>query len=89
MELEGRGVGVHRSSVAPLLHRQGLSHKKKTLRASEQERPDIQQARQHWRTRRKTFFDQFLTRLVFIDETSTNTRLTKRAGWAPDGAAVR
>lgn len=24
-----------------------------------------------------------MTRLVFIDETSTNTRLTKRTGWAP------
>lgn len=33
--------------------------------------------------RRKPFFDKALTRLVFIDETSTNTRLTKRTGWAP------
>lgn len=32
--------------------------------------------------RRKPFFDRALTRLVFIDETSTNTRLTKRTGWA-------
>lgn len=29
VELEGRGVGVHRSSVARLLHRLGLSHKKR------------------------------------------------------------
>lgn len=29
VELEGRGVSVHRSSVARLLHRLGLSHKKR------------------------------------------------------------
>lgn len=30
-----------------------------------------------------------MTRLVFIDETSTNTRLTKRTGWAPKGDRYR
>jgi len=30
-----------------------------------------------------------LPRLVFIDETSTNTRLTKRTGWAPEGQRYR
>lgn len=29
IELEGRGVSVHRTSVGKLLHRLGLSHKKK------------------------------------------------------------
>lgn len=29
VELEGRGVSVHRASVGKLLHRLGLSHKKK------------------------------------------------------------
>jgi transposase len=29
LELEGRGVSIHRSSVGRLLHRLGLSHKKK------------------------------------------------------------
>jgi arginine repressor len=29
VELEGRGVAVHRSSVSRLLHRLGLSHKKR------------------------------------------------------------
>jgi hypothetical protein len=27
--------------------------------------------------------------LIFIDETSTNTRLTKRAGWSPEGERYR
>ena len=30
-----------------------------------------------------------MTRLVFIDETSTNTRLTKRTGWSPKGQRYR
>lgn len=40
VELEGRGVVIHRSSVGRLLHRLGLSHKK-TLQASQQERLDM------------------------------------------------
>jgi transposase len=35
--------------------------------------------------RRTPFFAKALGRLVFIDETSTNTRLTKSCGWAPQG----
>ena len=49
---------------------------KKTLQASEQQRPDIRQARELWINRRKRFFNKALARLIFIDETSTNTKLT-------------
>ncbi|WP_245469937.1 IS630 family transposase [Mesorhizobium sp. M2C.T.Ca.TU.002.02.1.1] len=49
----------------------------------------MRQAREHWIGRRKPFFDKALTRLVFIDETSTNTRLTKRTGWAPKSERYR
>lgn len=84
VELEGRGVSVHRSNVGRLLDRLGLSQKK-TLQASEQERADIREARSLWMTRRKPFFAKALPRLVFIDETSTNTKLTKRTGWSPRG----
>jgi hypothetical protein len=31
------------------------------------------------------FFRKALSRLIFIDETSTNTKLTKRTGWCPKG----
>jgi len=31
------------------------------------------------------FMRKVLHRIVFIDETSTNTKLTKRTGWAPKG----
>ncbi|WP_245271921.1 winged helix-turn-helix domain-containing protein [Mesorhizobium sp. LNJC391B00] len=70
-----RGVSVHRSNVGRLLHRLGLSHKK-TLLASEQQRADVRQARELWIGRRKRFFNKALARLIFIDETSTNTKLT-------------
>ena len=62
---------------------------KKTLQASEQQRADVRQAREMWMGRRKRFFNKALARLVFIDETSTNTKLTKRTGWAPKGERFR
>ncbi|WP_341858073.1 hypothetical protein [Sinorhizobium medicae] len=84
IELAGRGVIVHRSNVGRFLHRLGLSHKKK-LRASEHRRPEIARARELWIRRRRRFFNKALARLIFIDETSTNTKLTKRSGWSPRG----
>ena len=62
---------------------------KKTLQASEQQRTDIREARELWITRRRRFFADALPRLVFIDETSTNTRLTKRTGWSPKGTRYK
>jgi transposase len=87
-ELEARGIIVHRSSVGRMLHRLGLSHKK-SLMASEQLRPEIARARSLWIERRKPFFDKALARLTFIDETSTNTKLTKRSGWLPKSQRYR
>jgi len=42
-----------------------------------------------WISRRRRFFNNALPRLVFLDETSTNTKLTKRTGWAPRGERYR
>ena len=58
---------------------------KKNLIASEQHRIEVQIARKLWTTRRRPFFAKALPRLVFLDETSTNTKLSKRTGWAPKG----
>jgi len=57
--------------------------------ASEHWRLNIRQERDLWINRRRRFFSQALPRLVFIDETSTNTKLTKRTGWAPCGERYR
>jgi transposase len=48
-------------------------------------RCEIRKARDLWINRRRPFFNKALPRLVFLDETSTNTKLTKRCGWAPKG----
>lgn len=85
VELAQRGVDVHRATVGRFLHRLGLSNKK-SLKASEQCGPEIVKARDMWINRRKTVLQQALSRLIFIDETSTNTRLTKRTGWSPKGS---
>ena len=42
-------------------------------------------ARRLWITRRQAFMRSALQRLVFIDETSLNTKLIKTTGWAPRG----
>jgi transposase len=52
-------------------------------------RPEIARARDLWTRRRKRFFNKALARLIFIDETSTNTKLTKRTGWSPKGQRYR
>ena len=52
-------------------------------------RPEIASARELWIERRRRFFSKALARLIFIDETSTNTKLTKRTGWSPKGQRYR
>lgn len=42
-------------------------------------------ARHIWVTRRQPFMSNALPRLVFVDETSLNTKLVKTTGWAPVG----
>lgn len=79
-----RGVEVHRATVSRFLYRLGLSNKK-CLKASEQRKPEIAKARNLWIYRRKPLSNKALSRLIFIDETSPNTRLTKRTGWSRKG----
>ncbi len=55
---------------------------KKTLRASEQERPDVAARRRIWRAA-QPFIDP--DRLVFIDETGASTKMTRLYGRAPRG----
>lgn len=62
---------------------------KKSLLASETDRPDVAAQRDLWINRRKRFFNKAIGRLVFIDETATNTKLTKQTGWAPCGARYK
>src|SRR5271167_3445593 len=59
-----------------------MSASKKSLRAAEQERADVARARRRW-MREQGMFDP--ARLVFIDETSTNTAMVRLRGRCPRG----
>src|ERR671916_2452139 len=73
----------------PLRSRTGSSARatasKKTLRASEQGRSDVRQAREHWRSKRQPRMRQEPHRLVFLDETGTSTKMTRLRGRCPRG----
>src|ERR1700688_4660830 len=59
-----------------------ISASKKTLRAAERKRADVARARRRW-MREQGLFDP--ARLVFIDETCTNTAMVRLRGRAPRG----
>src|SRR5664280_117548 len=63
--------------VALAVLRRAKSASKKSLRAAEQLRPDVAAAREEWK-REQAALDP--DRLVFIDETGTNTAMTRLRG---------
>lgn len=72
-----RRIAGGRSAVWQLFARHGISFKKKSLQAAEQERADVARARRRW-MRQQGWFDP--ARLVFIDETSTSTNMVRLRG---------
>jgi transposase len=62
---------------------------KKTLVASEQDRPDVQQAREEWTASRQPRMRLEPHRLVFLDETGTTTKMTRLRGRCPKGQRLR
>jgi transposase len=58
------------------------SASKKTLFATEQDRPDVTRRRRRWKAHQGRLDP---TRLVFIDETWAKTNMTRLRGWAPRG----
>jgi len=64
------------------LRQQGLTRKKKTLRADERDRPDVRAKRRSFRRKVKKIESE---RLVFVDETGVNTAMTPTYAWAPRG----
>jgi len=71
-----RGVHTSDSSVDRFFGRHAISFKK-TLHAAEQDRPDVAEARQHWKAK-QALLDT--TRLVFVDETGTSTKMVRTHG---------
>jgi len=58
------------------------SASKKTLFATEQDRPDVARKRERWKAYQSRLDP---ARLVFIDETWAKTNMTRLRGWAPRG----
>lgn len=62
-----------------------MSSKKKSLRAAEQDRPDVKGQRNGWREK---IADVDLPRLVFLDESGAKTNMTRLHGRSFDGRRV-
>ena len=75
------GAGLFLHMVAQRRFRE-----KKTGHAAEQEREDIEAAREEWFEGQ---LDLDPTKLVFVDETSISTNMARRFGWAPRGERCR
>ncbi|HEY0146621.1 MAG: IS630 family transposase [Aliidongia sp.] len=81
VELGARGLVVDYRSVWDFVHGEGLTYKK-TMVATERERPDVARRRAQW-LKHRIGIDP--ARLVFIDETWTKTNMAPLRGWAPRG----
>ncbi len=62
---------------------------KKTLLASEQDRPGVRQAREEWTATRQPRMRLEPHRLVFLDETGTTTKMTRLRGRCLKGQRLR
>ena len=72
-------------AVWRIVHAAGISFKK-TLFATEQDRPDVARRRDRWKAYQHRLDPR---RLVFIDETWPKTNMTRLRGWAPRGQKLR
>lgn len=85
-ELQARlGIPCSLSTICRALQRLGLSRKKKTLHAVEQDTPEVQAKRAD--------FDERMAgvdpaHLIFVDEMGANTAMTRTYGRAPIGERV-
>src|SRR5271169_6873834 len=78
------GAKADPASLSRWLIRAGYRFKK-TLRASEQDRADIKQAREEWTQLRQPRMRLEPHRLIFLDETGTTTKMTRLRGRCPKG----
>ncbi|MFQ5696471.1 MAG: IS630 family transposase [Terriglobia bacterium] len=84
-ELAARGIVVSNYAVWHFLKAEGLTFKK-SLHASEQDRPDVARRRARWKTHQGKLDP---ARLVFIDETWAKTNMTRSHGRCPKGQRLR
>jgi transposase len=81
--LQARGILVKAlSTISDMLKRLKVSFKKNSLRAAEQDRPDVARHRCCWRVWQRYMAS---TSLVFLDESGVSTNMARRYGWGPKG----
>ena len=80
--LDEQGVVTSHGALWNLLARHGLTFKKKSAHASEQERDDVVEARKAWRSMQQRLEAK---RLVFLDESGVKTNMARLYGRAPKG----
>ncbi len=83
----GAGLARHRrleSAIWTMLGRLGLTHRKKSLRAAEQDRPNVASRRTLWKLRQR-FMNS--SAFVFLDETGALTNMVHQYGWGPNSDA--
>ncbi|MCH7555323.1 MAG: IS630 family transposase [Proteobacteria bacterium] len=81
-----RAVSVCPATVWYFFERRGISFKKKTAHAAEQERPDVVLRRQAWFDAQPDLDPE---KLIFIDETGASTKMARLRGWAKRGMRCR
>jgi transposase len=79
------GVPCSLSTICRALQRHGLSRKKKTLHAQQQDTPEVQAQRAAFEERLATVDP---AHLIFVDETGATTAMTRTHGRAPLGERV-
>ncbi|WP_338833897.1 IS630 family transposase [Bradyrhizobium septentrionale] len=84
--LKRRGISTGIASLWRFFQRRKITLKKKTAHAVEQRRGDINAAREEWIEGQ---IDLDPERLVFIDETSANTKMARLYGRSPRGERCR
>ena len=83
---EERALTVGLGTFWAFLDARGLTYKKKTAHATEQDRPDVKVAREVWFEGQP---DLDPARLVFLDETGTSTKMARLRGRSPRGERLR
>jgi hypothetical protein len=78
-------LGCGRMTVWRALRRLKITRTKKTMRADERDRPDVQRQRQQFQ---KELAGHDFQRLVFVDEVGATTAMARTYGWAPEEERV-
>jgi transposase len=85
--LEEHGIIAAPATLSRLLCRHGFTYKKHQM-AAECARVDVRDERRVWRVQRQVRMREQPHRLVFLDETSVNTKMTRLRGRSRKGQRV-